>query len=136
MTCHREQELVEAIASGTVPVELRLHAGGCQPCLGTWLRLAAHSVATPAPRLDPSTLWERAGRMRRLRAEAQIARIVTGTQFAAAVLILAVLVFFGSQPATWTSFSFAGTNTFQLGVGLSLILLAAVGVSRLITQDS
>jgi hypothetical protein len=135
-TCQRQQELTQAIASGTVPAELRAHAGSCQPCLGTWLRLASHSAATPAPKMDPSTLWERAGRMRRLRAEAQMARILTGAQVAAALLILAVLVFFGSQPATWNSFSLAGANTLQLAAGLGLLLLAAVGVSRLITQDS
>jgi hypothetical protein len=135
-SCPREQELSRALASATtVPAELRAHAGGCEACLGIWLRTAVHSAATPAPGLDPSALWERAGRMRRLRAEAQMARIVTSAQVAAAVLILAVLVFFGSQPATWSAFSFAGTNTLQLAAGFGLLLLAAVGVSRLIAQD-
>jgi len=135
-SCPRERELTEAIANGAVPPELRAHAGGCQPCLGTWLRVAMHSAPTPAPKLDPSTMWERAGRMRRLRAEVQMARIFAGAQVAAAVLILAVLVFFGSQPATWSSFSFAGANNMQLAAGLGILFLAAAGVSRLIVQDS
>ena len=64
-----------------------------------------------------------------------MSRIVTGAQVAAGVLILAVLVFFGSQPATWTSVSFAGSSSMHLAAGLSLFLLAALAVSRLITQD-
>lgn len=135
-SCPREREMREAVAAGVIAADLRGHAGTCQACLTTWLTSAVHGSAAPAPRLDPSALWERAGRMRRLRAEAQMARIFTGAQVAAGVLILCVLVFFGTQPATWTSFSFAGATTTQVVAALGLLLLAAAGVSRLIAQDS
>jgi len=137
--CPREDELTEAIASGVVPIELRRHAGACQVCLTTWLTTTVHASAAPPPKLDPSALWERAGRMRRLRAEAQMARIVTGAQVAAAVLILAVLVFFGSQsffgsqPAT---VSFAGLNATHLVAAVTLIFLAGFGLSRLLFQEN
>ena len=134
--------MTEAIASGSIPSELRRHAGKCQACLTTWLTTTVHASAAPPPRLDPSALWERAGRMRRLRAEAQMARIVTGAQVAAAVLILAVLVFFGSQPffgpqpATWTAVSFAGLNATHLVAAVGLIFLAGFGLTRLLSQDN
>ena len=140
--CPREYEMTQAIASGVVPIELRRHAGACQVCLTTWLTTTVHASAAPPPRLDPSSLWERAGRMRRLRAEAQMARIVTGAQVAAAVLILAVLVFFGGQsffgpqPATWTAESFAGLNATHLVAAVALIFLAGFGLSRLLIQDN
>ena len=57
--------------------------------------------------------------MRRLRAEAQMARILTGAQVAAGVLILAVLVFFGSQTATWETFSLAGATRTWTSLSLA-----------------
>ena len=135
-SCPREREMSEAATAGVVSADLRGHAGTCQACLTTWLTGALHASAAPAPRLNPSALWEQAGRMRRLRAEAQMARIMTGAQVAIGMIILAVLVFFGTQSATWTSFPFAAANSMHLAAGVGLLLLAAAGVSRLITQDS
>jgi hypothetical protein len=136
-TCPREVEVARAVPAGTISQELRDHVGRCEVCLGTWLQSAAHSVTTPPPALDPSALWERAGRLRRLRAEAQMSRIVTGAQVAAGVLILAVLVFFGSQSATWSSLTFPAIGNVELAAGLGIfLLLTAVGVSSLIAQDS
>lgn len=134
--CAREHEISQAAVTGVVSAELRSHAATCQACLTTWLTTSLHASATPPPRLDPSMLWERAGRMRRLRAEAQMARIMTGAQVAAGVLILAVLVFFGTQPATWTSMSFAGMNGTHLVAAVGLIFLAGFGLSRLVIQDN
>jgi hypothetical protein len=136
ITCPRECEMAQAIAARTLTQELRSHAAGCETCLTTWLTTAVPGASTPPPTINPAALWERAGRMRRLRAEAQMSRIVTGAQVIAAVLILAVLVFFGSQPATWTSLTFAGTNATQLAMGLGLLVLAGFGFSRLIAHDN
>ncbi len=144
--CTRAQDLRQSLASGVVAPELRTHAATCPACLTMWLTATAQ--AAPPLTLDPAALWERAGRMRRLRAEAQMSRILTGAQVAAAVLILAVLVFFGSQTApwatfsmagatrTWTSLSLAGVNPAQVAAGLAMLLLAAAGVSRLIVHDN
>ena len=135
ITCPREQEMAQAVASGTVTTELRDHAGRCQACLAAWLTTALHTTAAPPPHLDPSALWERAGRMRRLRAEAQMSRIITAAQIAAGVIILAVLVFFGSQTATRAWFTVPGQSSLLLAAGVGLLLLATVGVSKLMAQD-
>jgi hypothetical protein len=128
--------MAQAVAAGQVPAELRDHASRCRPCLATWLASAAHATLTPPPRLDPSTLWERAGRMRRLRAEAQMSRIVTAAEVAAGLIILAVLVIFGSQSVAWTWLTLPGQSSLLLGAGVGLLLVGAVGISRLILQDS
>ena len=135
VTCPREQEMAQAVASGIVTTELRDHAGRCQACLAAWLTSALHATSAPTPQLDPSALWERAGRMRRLRAEAQMSRIITGAQVAAGVIILAVLVFFGSQSATWARFTVPGQSSLLLAAGVGLFLLATLGVSKLMAQD-
>ena len=129
--CPRESELAQAMAQGTVTQELRSHAAGCETCLTAWMTRAVRGASLAPATIDPAALWERAGRMRRLRAEAQITRIVTGAQVIAAVLILAVLVYFGSQPATWSSLSLARINGIQLAAALGMIVLAGVGVSLL-----
>ena len=134
-TCPREAEMAQAVAARTVMQDLRIHAASCEVCLTAWLTMAVPGASTPPRAINPAALWDRAGRMRRLRAEAQMSRIVTGAQVIAAILILAVLVFFGSRPATWASLSFSGANATQVGVGLALLILASVGVSRLIAQD-
>jgi hypothetical protein len=133
-SCLREREMAQAVAARTVTQDLRTHAASCEVCLTTWLTMAVPG-ASPPPAINPAALWDRAGRMRRLRAEAQMSRIVTGAQVIAAILILAVLVFFGSRPATWASLSFTGANATLLATGLGLLVLAGVGVSRLIAQD-
>lgn len=134
-TCPRGPEVAQAVAAGVLTADLRDHASRCQACLATWLTSAVHGTAAPSPRLDPSALWERAGRMRRLRAEAQMSRIITGAQVAAGIIILAVLVFFGSQSATWSWLTLPGQSSVLLAAGVSLVLLAALGVSRLIAQE-
>jgi hypothetical protein len=130
--------MAQAVAAGQVPAELRDHASRCRPCLATWLTSAAHATVTPPPRLDPSTVWERAGRMRRLRAEAQMSRIVTAAEVAAGLIILAVLVVFGSQSVVWSwlTLTLPGQSSLLLGAGVGLLLVGAVGISRLILQDS
>jgi len=133
--CPRGSELAQAIAQGTMTPELLSHAGGCEACVTTWLTSAVRGTSMTPATIDPAALWERAGRMRRLRAEAQISRIVTGAQVTAAVLILAVLVYFGSQPATWSSLSFARVSGIQLAVALGMLVVAVVGVSLLYLSD-
>jgi hypothetical protein len=135
-TCSRGFEMADAIAAGMMTPELRSHAAGCEACLAAWLSSAVPGVSTAPATINPVALWARARRMRRLHAEAQISRIVTGAQVIAAVLILAVLVFFGSQPTTWASLSFAQINGVQLATGIGVLILASVGVSRLMAQDS
>ena len=134
--CPREYEMRQAVTAGAVTQDLRHHAAGCQACLATWLSSAMHAAPAPPPRIDPALLWERARRQRRLRAEAQMSRILMGAQAAAGVLILAVLVFFGTQSVTWTGLSFAGMNGTHLVAAVGLIFLAGFGFSRLITQDN
>ncbi|HYN10735.1 MAG TPA: hypothetical protein VES67_25350 [Vicinamibacterales bacterium] len=134
--CPREHEMHQAVAAGAVTQELRHHAAGCQACLATWLSSAVHAAPAAPPAIDPVLLWERARRQRRLRAEAQMSRILMGAQAAAAVLILAVLVFFATQSVTWTAVSFAGLNGTHLVAAVGLIFLAGFGLSRLITQDN
>ena len=135
VACPRGSDMADAIAAGMVTPELRSHAAGCEACLAAWLSSAVPGVSTAPATINPIALWARAGRMRRLRAEAQISRIITGAQVIAAVLILAVLVYFGSQPGTWASLSFARINGIQLATGIGLLVLAGVGVSRLIAHD-
>jgi hypothetical protein len=134
-TCSRSAEVARAVSAGAFSTELRDHASRCQTCLAAWLTSAVHGTAAPPPRLDASALWERASRMRRLRAEAQMSRIITGAQVAAGVIILAVLVFFGSQSATWSWLTLPGQSSVLLAAGVSLVLLTALGVSRLIAQE-
>jgi hypothetical protein len=138
--CPREQEMRQAVTAGSVTPALRQHAAGCQPCLAAWLSSAVHAAPAPPPAIDPALLWERARRARRLRAEAQMSRILMGAQAVTGVLILAVLiffgVFFGRQPATWTAMSFAGLNGIHVVAAIGLIFLAGFGLSRLHVQDN
>jgi len=135
--CPRELDVRQAVADGCVTADLSAHAAGCEQCLTVWLRTAVPGTvgAGPPKTVDPSLVWARARRLRRLRAEAQISRIITAAQVTAGLLILGVLVFFGSRPATWPSLSLASDNAMLLAAGMGLMMLAAFGLSRLISQD-
>lgn len=136
--CAREDDVRQAAAAGRISAELGAHAAGCEICLPALLSTAVPGAfgTGPPKTIDPAVVWVQARRRRRLRAEAQISRIVTAAQVAAGLLILAVLVFFGSRPASWPTLSFAGENGILLAAGMSLFLLAAFGLSTLISQDT
>ena len=79
--------------------------------------------------------------MRRLRAEAQMACIVTGAQVAAAVLILAVLVFFGASRSSAPARDLDGgvvrrPQRHALVAAVALIFSGGFGLSRLLFQEN
>jgi hypothetical protein len=129
--CTREGDVHEASATGRWTPELRSHLIGCAPCRDVALvttTLATPASGAPTP-IDPVVLWERARRARRLDTEARISRVVTGTQIAAGVVVLAAVASFARWPSSWPQIALDAGDPVLLCGATGLLLLAALGVT-------
>jgi hypothetical protein len=140
-SCRREPEIGDARVSGRWTADLRQHVSTCAVCrevsrVGTALAAMPH-VQAPAA-VNPSLLWERARQARRLRAEAQISRIVTATQTATAagVGIGAIIVCVRIWPASWQSLTLGVGDHAILSGATALLMVTALAVSRWLSHDA
>lgn len=122
--CPREREVQEATAAGRWTADLRAHAATCRPCAD--VALAVTVLAAPIPgrpiAADPAVLWNQARLSRRLRAEAQVSRLVTGVQMAIGLALIAALVYASARSEMWTAIPVAGAGLAAIAAGTGLLL--------------
>lgn len=146
LACARERDVRDAAAAGRWNADLKGHVSGCATCgevAAVTLALTgpeARDAETGRPLLsseiDPARLWARARQTRRLKAEAQISRIITVTQIGSGMIVLAVLMFIARHTISWPAVSADLRSADPTAAATTLLLLAALGLSRLVSKNS
>ena len=139
--CDREIEVRDAGASGRWTQGLRQHASECSTCRDVALVATAFASLPGTGRItaNPALLWELARQARRLRAEAQISRIITVTKIVAAFLsgaaIVGLVTRFATWPASWSALVPGDDDRAVLYGATGLLLVAVFAVSRWMSDE-
>ena len=135
--CRFDDRVREAAVSGRWTTELEAHADRCESCRDVRLVTAALRSPLPASPVsaDPRLLWASARHARRLRGEAQISLILSASQIAACLIVVAAIVRFARWPTSWPTLSFdLDDRTLWYGA-LGLVMAGTLGLFRLMTRD-
>ena len=130
--CNRERESTTAAKSGRWPADLRAHVRHCRHCADVVLVTSAVTASADCHHGmgDPAVLWFQARLSRRLRAEAQVSRLMTAMQTIAGLVVVCALAYMAVRQEIWRGLAAADLN-LSLAAAAALLLLAGFAfVSR------
>jgi hypothetical protein len=135
--CPREHDVHVAATSGRWPAELESHVAGCETCQEVRFVTAALDTAPAQPpsTVEPRALFACARHVRQIHLESRVTSIVTMTQTAALVTIVAVLLSFVRWAEVAAAWPTLVSRDAALFASVGLVLVTIAGLSRFFAEE-